>query len=190
MKLQTKQYFKMIAMLSMLLLVANPLFAEADGANSKKLLLKVSGDITETVSWKKPLVTCEKDGGILAQNVLNIMALENKKIFKLKIPLSVATLGEHEVVGPKDSKSYKLGNISVAYNPDMWQSGKASGGYQKYVSGTVTFTNIPKKEGEHLTGTLKAKASLKRFKGRAVEMDVVFDIVAGNQTFNKCSFSK
>ena len=186
MNIKHKQLLHTISIGATFLLLGNTLYAEELVSKIKKLTLITNGDINKTMLWEAPLLECSKDGRGLAQNILSINAMEKKASFNLKIPIPVATLGEHKVVGPKDSQSYKVGTISVSYNPNIWHYGKDSGGYQKYTSGTVTFSNIPTKEGQHLIGKLEAKASLKRFKNRSVTMSATFDIVASKHTFKKC----
>ncbi len=176
---------------AILLLILSPLThlnaSEVKLEGKETLKIIVTGDTSETYIGTKDkimsaFITCDKDGAGLKQNVLSIKSMKGSKLFNLSIPLSVATVGTHDIVGVRDNTRYQVGIISLEYISDR-RKGKS---YVKNVEGTVTFANIPTKEGEYLKGTLTATATKKKDKKAKVTLNVIFDIEAGNQTFEKC----
>ena len=141
---------------------------------------EITGDINESYVASRAIMECDP-------GVLNVLDMAFSKIsFNISIPMPLLKEGEHPLTGehdsytilPKDSKS-----VLISYEASNEKL------YGNKVKGTISFSSIPKKIGEHLTGYLKGTAQAEKHQREdgKINIDMQFDIIAKSDINIRCN---
>lgn len=145
---------------------------------------EITGDINVNYVASKPIVECYQD-------ILEVVDEEqsSRATFQIEIPMQLLHQGDHPLIGLYD---YNVSNRVFSFNKDskyvrLAYEALNEKSYGANVKGTISFTSIPKKIGEHLIGHLKGTAQA-GVPGRDAEgvinIDMQFDILADKSVFN------
>ncbi len=148
----------------------------------------IKGDSNKTMIGSKTstFISCSNSGTDLAQKILTIRSLSGLHLLQLSIPASAVSIGSHPLAG-----AYKLKQQGKQdkQKTTLYYRSSNNKNYAAYVTGHISLSHIPGKEGELFSGTLKASASQLYHKDKKVELDIVFNIPIQGQTFTQCEQS-
>ncbi len=139
----------------------------------------VTGEVTEKLAGKPWLFCTHSSLG--NENRFDLSLKVNKKIFEIGFPQSLG-VGIHPVYGANTMLGLKAGNSKVYYSTGS--NGKAYSG--DGTTGKLTLNTLPEKNGDRLTGSLKATIMAKDYSGTKIQIEAVFDVLAGLQAMDEC----
>jgi hypothetical protein len=143
------------------------------------LSVTVTGEVTEKLAGK-PWLFCTRSS-LGDENRFDLSLKVNKKIFEIDFPQALG-LGSHPVYGANTMSGLKVGNAKIYYSTGS--NGKTYSG--DGTTGELTLNTLPERNGDRLTGSLKATVMAKDYSGTKVQIEAVFDVLAGLQTMDEC----
>jgi|GEM_PF-4202322 len=143
------------------------------------LSVTVTGEVTEKLEGK-PWFFCTHSS-LGDENRFDLTLKVNKKTFEIDFPQALGP-GIHPVYGSNTMSGLKAGNAKMYYSTDS--NGKTYSG--EGTTGELTLNTLPENNGDRLTGSLKATVMAKDYSGTKIQVEVVFDVLAGLQTMDEC----
>ena len=137
---------------------------------------QVTGHTNEEYFDSSASLYCGKSDSITGLKVLEVNSLTSlSQNFEIKIPLPMLKVGTYQFKEEPAKEKVTL----------LFRSSKGKR-YRENIDGFVTFTSIPTKAGEYLTGSVKASASILYKPEEKVEITMEINIPAGSTTFKDC----